>query len=75
MFGENMGEARILLFVVEDVSVEFCGGTHVKTQQILSFYIIKESGGAGIRRIEAVGEQVYLNIQNKLNKLMNQARD
>ncbi len=71
MFGEKYGDSvRVVEF--GDVSVEFCGGTHVKnTGQIGSFYITKESGvSAGVRRIEAVVGLSAINyVQNAMKKL------
>ncbi|WP_066166373.1 alanine--tRNA ligase [Aliarcobacter cryaerophilus] len=71
MFGEKYGEVvRVISF--GDVSVEFCGGTHVKnTADIGSFYIIKESGvSAGIRRIEAVvGASAFKYTKEQISKL------
>ncbi|MGB5867975.1 MAG: alanine--tRNA ligase, partial [Arcobacteraceae bacterium] len=71
MFGEKYGDSvRVVEF--GDVSVEFCGGTHVQnTGQIGSFYITKESGvSAGVRRIEAVvGLSAISYVQDAMKKL------
>lgn len=72
MFGEKYGEVVRVVSFGEDVSVEFCGGTHVRNvSEIGSFYIVKESGvSAGIRRIEAVvGTSAIKYAKEQMNKL------
>jgi len=80
MFGEKYGDVvRVVNF--GDVSVEFCGGTHVRnTQDIGSFYITKESGvSAGVRRIEAVcglsAISYTKNIISKMNEVQAEVKN
>ncbi|MBW4541699.1 MAG: alanine--tRNA ligase [Myxacorys chilensis ATA2-1-KO14] len=72
MFGEKYGdEVRVIDF--SGVSMELCGGTHVRnTAEIGVFKIISEAGvAAGIRRIEAVSGPAildYLNVRESVVK-------
>ena len=73
MFGEKYGDTvRVVSF--SNVSVEFCGGTHVKnTADIGSFYIVKESGvSAGVRRIEAVCGTAAIKYTKEIISKMNE---
>lgn len=56
MFGEKYDAAEVRVVDVPGVSMELCGGTHVKnTADIVLFKIVGESGpSSGVRRIEAM---------------------
>ncbi|KAM7470968.1 hypothetical protein LguiA_009151 [Lonicera macranthoides] len=73
MFGEKYGE-EVRVVEVPGVSMELCGGTHVaNTSEIRGFKIISEQGiASGIRRIEAVAGDAFIEYVSSRDNYMKQ---
>ncbi|CAD7697585.1 unnamed protein product [Ostreobium quekettii] len=71
MFGEKYADV-VRVVDVPGVSMELCGGTHVKnTSEIGGFKIVSESAiQSGIRRIEAVAGPAVIDYLNNVDKVV-----
>jgi len=76
MFGEKYGDV-VRVVDVPGVSMELCGGTHVRrTSEVGSFKIVSELGiSSGIRRIEALSGQLVLDYLKERDDTVNKLCD
>ena len=74
LFGEKYGDI-VRVVEAKNVSVEFCGGTHIdNTSRLGLFKILSENSvAAGVRRIEAVTGEGVLKLIEKYNGLLTSA--
>ncbi|MHB8062889.1 MAG: alanine--tRNA ligase [Ruminiclostridium sp.] len=73
LFGEKYGKT-VRVVTVEDYSVEFCGGTHLKnTAQAGLVKVLGESGvAAGVRRLEALTGEAAIRYYNEKENTLNE---
>ena len=71
LFGEKYGDT-VRVVKMGDVSLEFCGGTHLNnTARAGLFHIVSESSVAsGVRRIEAVTGPAVLELLERANEVI-----
>ena len=71
VFGEKYGDT-VRVVEMGDVSMEFCGGTHLdNTAKAGSFHVVSEgSVASGVRRIEAITGKAVLAQADELNRCL-----
>lgn len=75
LFGEKYGDiVRVVKMGEDDYSIEFCGGCHTRnTGDIGLVKIIEQSAvSAGVRRVECVAGQAFMNILRGIGEHMQQ---